>query len=89
MLQFVISSVGHTGTNTAVHGKNWPILFYSTIQVLQGGIEENYTKPQGEKPILGQYLNTLPPETKQGMLPTQCHGQFICKIWKLKSYLYR
>jgi len=48
MLQFVISSVGHTGTNTAVHGKNWPSLFYGTSQVLSGRIEENYTKPQGE-----------------------------------------
>jgi len=57
-LQFVISSVGHTGTNTAGHGKKWPSPFYGTIQVLSGGIEENYTKPQGEKPILSQYLNT-------------------------------
>jgi len=84
MLQFVISSVGHTGTNTEVQRKNWPSLFYGTILVLSGGIEENYTKPWGEKPILSQYLNI-----KQGMLPTHCHGQFICKMWKLKSYLYR
>ena len=57
MLQF-ISSVGHKGTNTAVHGKNWPSLFNATNEVLSGGIEENYTKPHREKPILGQYLNT-------------------------------
>lgn len=26
----------------------------------------------------GLYLNTLPPETKLGMLTTQWHDQFIC-----------
>lgn len=40
MFLFVISSIGHTGTYTAVHGKNWPRLFYGTIQVVSGELRK-------------------------------------------------